>query len=66
MEFSIKFDTVTPGWPGVYCPQYILRGHKIFFSKVLLSIKLDFFFRNYADPDEIKVRKKAKIRTRLT
>ena len=51
MEFPIKFDTVKSEWSIIY----ILRGHRLYFSKntVFLSLKIIFVLTNSVDPDEM-------------
>ena len=47
MEFSSKFNTVKPGWSIIY-----MKGSQVIIKKnVFLSLKIDFFSANSADPD---------------
>ena len=50
-EFSIKFDTVKPGWSIVY-----IEWSQVIISKkycISLFLKADFLLANSADPDEM-------------
>ena len=53
MEFSIKFDTVKPGWPIVY-----IKGSQIIISKniIFLSLKMidQFCLNQQCRPDEMQ------------
>ena len=50
MNYSIKLHTIKSGWFIVY-----IEGSQVIFSKniVILSLKIDFFLANRADPDEM-------------
>ena len=34
-------------------PLYIMRGHRIYFPKILYYLSIDFVLANSADPDEM-------------
>ena len=50
MKYSIKLHTIKSAWSIVY-----IEGSQVILSKtiVLLSLKINFFLANSADPDEM-------------
>ena len=42
MDFPIKFG-----------PLYIVRGHRLYFKKKIIALKINFVLANTEDPDEM-------------